>query len=107
MLHLAGRTEDAESNRHINKGRQMQRRLNVGWSVGSGLADVVAPTNAGSERVKTGKEDNKKRAAIFLGCSFLWWQVVCGTELFSSDWNSPAEQRERPEGDRLIAFRYL
>ncbi|OWP83157.1 hypothetical protein BWK59_12020 [Flavobacterium davisii] len=66
-----------ESNRQINKGRQMQRRLNVGWSVGSGLADVVAPTNAGSERVKTGNEDNKKRAAFFLSCSFFGgkWSV--------------------------------
>ena len=103
MLHLAGRTEDAGSNRQNSKGRQMQRRLSVGWSIGSGLADVEAPTNAGSERVKTGNEANKKRAAIFLGCSFLCLRVVCGTEAFSADWNSPAEQRERPEGDRLFA----
>ncbi|AUX18635.1 hypothetical protein AQ623_10420 [Flavobacterium columnare] len=59
LPHLTGRTEDAGSNRHINKGRQMQRRLCVGRSVGSGLADVVAPTNAGSERVKTGNEAKK------------------------------------------------
>jgi hypothetical protein len=72
--------------------------------LGSGFADVVATTNAGSERVKTGNEDNKKRAAIFLGCSFFWWRVICRTEAFSADWNSPAELRERPEGDRLIAF---
>jgi hypothetical protein len=71
--------------------------------LGSGFADVEATPNAGRERVKTGNEDNKKRAAIFLGCSFFWWQVVCGTELFSSDWNSPAQQRERPKRDRLIA----
>jgi hypothetical protein len=30
-------------------------------------------------------------------------RVVCGTEAFSADWNSPAEQRERPKGDRFIA----
>ncbi|PTD14131.1 hypothetical protein C6N29_06720 [Flavobacterium columnare] len=46
------------------------------------LADVVAPTSDGSERVKTGNEANKKRAAIFLGCSFLCLRVVCGTEAF-------------------------
>ncbi|PTD14316.1 hypothetical protein C6N29_07635 [Flavobacterium columnare] len=103
MLHLTGRTEDAGSNRHINKGRQMQRRLCVGRSVGSGLADVVAPTNAGSERVKTGNADTKKRAAFFLSSSFFWWRVVCGTERGTNDWNSRAELRERPEGDRLIA----
>jgi hypothetical protein len=68
-----------------------------------GLADVVAPTNAGSDRVKTGNEAKKKRAAIFLGCSFFSLRVVCGTEAFSADWNSPAEQRERPKGDRFIA----
>ena len=28
----------------------------------------------------------------------------CGTERGTSDWNSRAEQRERPEGDRLIAL---
>ncbi len=71
--------------------------------LGSGFADVVATTNAGSERVKTGNEDNKKRAAFFQSCSFFWWRVVCEAEAFSADWNSPAEQRERPEGDRLIA----
>ncbi|RVU90844.1 hypothetical protein EH230_08090 [Flavobacterium columnare] len=54
--------------------------------------------------MKTGNEDNKKRAAFFQSCSFFWWRVVCGTEAFSADWNSPAELRERPEGDRLIAF---
>lgn len=65
MLHLAGRTEDAGSNRHINKGRQMQRRLCVGRSVGSGLADVVAPTNAGSERVKTRTSEPGFLMALF------------------------------------------
>ncbi|RVU90825.1 hypothetical protein EH230_07920 [Flavobacterium columnare] len=52
--------------------------------------------------MKTGNEDNKKRAAFFLSCSFFWWRVVCAMEAFSADWNSPAELRERPEGDRLI-----
>ena len=66
--------------------------------------DVVAPTSAGSDRVETGSADNKKRAAIFLGCSFFWWQVVCGTEGGTTDWNSPAELRKRPEGDRFIAL---
>jgi hypothetical protein len=75
--------------------------------LGSGFADVVATTNAGSERVKTGNEAKKKRAAIFLGCSFFCLRVVCGTEAFSADWNSPAEQRERPKRDRLIAFCYF
>ncbi|AUX18667.1 hypothetical protein AQ623_10550 [Flavobacterium columnare] len=70
MLHLAGRTEDAGSNHQNSKGRQMQRRLSIGWSIGSGLADVEAPTNAGSERVKTGNEANKKRAAKKNGSSF-------------------------------------
>ena len=69
------------------------------------VADAVATTNAGSDRVKTGNEAKKKRAAIFLGCSFFCLQVVCEAEAFSADWNSPAEQRKRPKGDRLIAFR--
>ena len=82
----------------------MQRRLGVGWCIGSGLADVVAPTSDGRDRVETGNEANKKRTAIFLGCSFFYLRVVCGTERGTSDWNSRAEQRERPEGDRLIAL---
>jgi len=77
----------------------LERRVKLG----SGFADVEATPNAGRERVKTGNADNKKRAAFFQSCSFFWWQVVCGTEAFSADWNSPAEQRERPKRDRLIA----
>ncbi|MBF6653863.1 hypothetical protein C3B47_13425 [Flavobacterium columnare] len=65
LPHLTGRTEDAGSNRHINKGRQMQRRLCVGWSVGSGLADVVAPTTDGSERVKTRTCEQVYKTALF------------------------------------------
>jgi hypothetical protein len=53
--------------------------------------------------VKIANADNKKRAAIFLGCSFFWWQVVCGTEAFSADWNNATQQRERPKRDRLFA----
>ena len=71
-----------------------------------GVADAEATPNAGRERVETGNADNKKRAAFFQSCSFFWWQVVCGTEGGTTDWNSPAEQRERPKRDRLIAFRY-
>ena len=71
-----------------------------------GVADAEATPNAGRERVETGNADNKKRAAFFQSCSFFWWQVVCGTEGETTDWNSPAEQRERPKRDRLIAFRY-
>jgi hypothetical protein len=70
----------------------------------SAKKDAVATTNERSDRVKTGNADNKKRAAIFLGCSFFWWQVVCGTEAFSADWNSPAEQRKRPKRDRFFAL---
>jgi hypothetical protein len=65
LPHLAGRTESTGSNRHINKGRQMQRRLSVGFCVGSGLADVVAPTNAGSERVKTRTSEPGFLMALF------------------------------------------
>jgi len=65
--------------------------------------DVVATTNAGSDRVETGNEVKKKRAAIFLGCSLFYLRVVCGTEGGTTDWNSPAEQRKRPKGDRFIA----
>ena len=69
------------------------------------VADAVATTNAGSERVKTGNEAKKKRAAIFLGCSFFCLRVVCEAEGGTTDRNSPAEQRERPKRDRLFAFR--
>ncbi|PTD14288.1 hypothetical protein C6N29_07495 [Flavobacterium columnare] len=104
MLHLAGRTEDAESNRHINKGRQMQRRLCVGRSVGSGLADVVAPTNAGSERVKTRTSEQVYKNGSFFGVVLYTCALVdCAMERGTNDWNSRAELRERPEGDRLIA----
>ncbi len=72
--------------------------------LGSGFAAAVATTNAGSDRVKTGNEAKKKRAAIFLGCSYFSLRVVCGTEGGTTDWNSPAQQRERPKGDRLFAF---
>jgi hypothetical protein len=43
----------------------------------SAKKDTVATTSAGSDRVKTGNADNKKRAAIFLGCSFFGgkWSV--------------------------------
>ena len=68
-----------------------------------GVADAEATPNAGRERVETGNADNKKRAAFFQSCSFFWWQVVCGTEGGTTDWNSPAEQRERPKRDRFIA----
>jgi hypothetical protein len=56
--------------------------------------------------VKTGNEAKKKRAAIFLGCSFFCLRVVCEAEGGTTDRNSPAEQRKRPKGDRLIA-RYI
>ena len=69
--------------------------------------DSKAPTTAGSDRVKTGNADNKKGAAIFLGCSFFWWQVVCGAEGGTTDRNSPAEQRKRPEGDRFIPLLFI
>jgi hypothetical protein len=68
-----------------------------------GVADAEATPNAGRERVETGNADNKKRAAFFQSCSFFWWQVVCGTEGGTTDWNSPAEQRERPKRDRFFA----
>ncbi|OUD24361.1 hypothetical protein FPG92_12730 [Flavobacterium psychrophilum] len=70
----------------------------------SAKKDTVAPTNSGSDRVKTGNEAKKKRAAIFLGCSLFCLQVVCGTEGGTTDWNSPAEQRKRPKGDRFFAL---
>jgi hypothetical protein len=70
----------------------------------SAKKDTVATTNAGSDRVKTGNADNKKRAAFFLSCSFFWWQVVCGTEGGTTDWNSPAQQRKRPKRDRFFAL---
>lgn len=54
--------------------------------------------------METGNADNKKRAAFFQSCSFFWRQVVCGTEGGTTDWNSPAEQRKRPKGDRFIAL---
>jgi hypothetical protein len=71
--------------------------------------DVVAP----DERRKRPCEDKerngaKKRAAYFLSCSF-FCAVKClwngGRRLFlpTTDWNSRAEQRKRPERDRLIA----
>ena len=50
----------------------------------------------------------KKRAALLLSCYF-FCAVKClwngGRRLFlpTTDWNSRAEQRKRPEGDRLIA----
>ena len=68
--------------------------------LGSGFADAVATTNAGSDRVQTGNEAKKKRAAIFPGCSFFSLRVVCGTEGGTTDWSSATEQRERPKGDR-------
>jgi hypothetical protein len=70
----------------------------------SAKKDTVATTNERSDRVKTGNADNKKRAAFFQSCSFFWWQVVCGTEGGTTDWNSPAEQRKRPKRDRFIAL---
>jgi hypothetical protein len=48
----------------------------------SAKKDSKATTNAGSDRVKTGNEAKKKRAAIFLGCSLFCLRVVCGTEAF-------------------------
>ena len=50
----------------------------------------------------------KKRVALLLSCS-IFCAVKClwngGRWLFqqTTDWNSRAEQRKRPEGDRLIA----
>ncbi|WP_219845011.1 hypothetical protein, partial [Flavobacterium columnare] len=61
-------------------------------------------TNAGSERVKTGNEAKKNITALFSELLYFYLRVVCGMEAFSADWNSPAEQRERPEGDLLIAL---
>jgi hypothetical protein len=69
----------------------------------SAKKDTAATTNAGSDRVKTGNEAKKKRAAIFLGCSFFCLRVVCEAEGGTTDRNSPAEQRKRPKGDRFIA----
>jgi hypothetical protein len=51
-------------------------------------------------------EAKKKRAAIFLGCSFFSLRAVCGTEGGTTDWNSRTEQRERPKGDRFIAVEW-
>jgi hypothetical protein len=57
--------------------------------------------------VKTGNEAKKKRAAIFLGCSFFCLRVVCEAEGGTTDRNSPAEQRKRPKGDRFIAMLFI
>jgi hypothetical protein len=73
----------------------------------SAKKDSKATTNAGSDRVKTGNEAKKKRAAIFLGCSLFYLRVVCGMEAFSADWNSPAEQRKRPKGDRFFPLLFI
>jgi hypothetical protein len=70
--------------------------------LGSGFADAVATTNAGSDRVQTGNEAKKKRAAFFQSCSFFSLRVVCEAEGGTTDRNSPAQQRERPKGDRFI-----
>jgi hypothetical protein len=65
--------------------------------------DAIAPTNAGSERVKLRNETAQKRVAYFKAALFCVVEVFCGMEGGTTDWNSRTEQRERPEGDRLIA----
>ena len=71
--------------------------------LGSGFADAVATTNAGSDRVQTGNEAKKNTSVLFSELLYFSLQVVCGTEGGTTDWNSPAQQRERPKGDRFIA----
>jgi hypothetical protein len=71
-----------------------------------GLTDVEAPPTEGSERVETGSEKN-----IYKGLE--WRETESGYYIYflsglwngvpQGDWNSPAEQRERPKGVRLIA----
>ncbi|MBF6653941.1 hypothetical protein C3B47_13840 [Flavobacterium columnare] len=65
LPHLTGRTEDAGSNRHKSKGRQMQKTAKRSLRSFCGLADVVAPTNAGSERVKTRTSEPGFLMALF------------------------------------------
>jgi len=61
--------------------------------------DVVAPTNAGSDRVKTRNETaQKKRAAFFLSCSFFLCcevPVERREEAFSAD-----DRLEQPSGTK-------
>jgi len=97
------------SNRWKYKGRQTWTRQNVAerslrsvaeWC---GVADAVAPTNAGSERVKMRNETTPKMCFLFLRGLFWRSWSVCGMEGGTTNWNSRTEQRERPERDRLIA----
>lgn len=71
--------------------------------------DEVAPTNAGSECVKTGARKRSGCLPFFKAgrCYADEWTVE--RRLFSADWNSPAQQNERPEGDRFIPllFRFV
>ncbi|OWP82679.1 hypothetical protein BWK59_14580 [Flavobacterium davisii] len=85
------------SNRQINKGRQMQRRLNVGWCVGSGLADVVAPTNAGSERVKTRTSEQVYKTALF---SEWFYILVCLWTVERSPFRATGTAERNKENDR-------
>ncbi|OWP74049.1 hypothetical protein BWG23_15140 [Flavobacterium oreochromis] len=73
-LHLAGRTESTGSNRHINKGRQMQKTAKRSLRSFCGLADVIAPTTDGSERMKTRTSEPVYKTALF---SEWFYILVC------------------------------
>jgi hypothetical protein len=67
----------------------------------SAKKDTVATTNERSDRVKTGNADNKKRAAIFLGCSFFGgkWSVERKEERLTG-----TAQRNKGSDRRETAF---
>ncbi|WP_207573287.1 hypothetical protein, partial [Flavobacterium psychrophilum] len=53
------------------------------------------------------RRQQKNELPFFLAARFFWWQVICGMEAFSADWNSAAEQNERPKGDRFFALLFI
>jgi hypothetical protein len=61
-----------------------------------GLADVVAPTSAGSDRVKMRSEAKKNTSVLFSELLYFSLRAVCGAEGGTTDRSSRTEQRERP-----------
>lgn len=68
LLHLAGRTERAESNRQINKGRWTQERADQREA---GTVDKVAPTNDTEKRVKMRTKCKGRKCAKSLFTAFV------------------------------------
>jgi hypothetical protein len=54
-----------------------------------------------SARVKIGNAENKKRAAIFLSCSYFGFKWSVEWSFFSSECNIPKQQSKRFERNRI------